>query len=196
MAEREGKTELTLRQTGFASAEARDGHMFGWNSALDVLAIYLNQAARSNAEQSMLMTRVFNAPRALVFKAWTDPQQLKRWWGPKGFTNPVCDADARPGGALLIHMRGPDGTVHVMTGVYEEVIEPERLVFVSSALDQNGQPLFETRNTITFADEGAKTKLTVHATVSKIRPEAARALAGMEIGWSMTLDRLDQEVAR
>jgi len=191
--ERGGKTELMLRQSGFDSVKTRDGHMHGWNSALDVLAAYVN-AGDSSAQNTMVMTRVFNAPRELVFKAWTDPERLKRWWGPKGFTNPVCDVDARPGGAILIHMRAPDGVVHVMTGVYEEVAEPERLVFVSSALDQNGQPLFQTRNTITFADEGGKTKLTVQAIVSNVRPEAAPHLAGMEMGWSMTLDRLAEEV--
>jgi uncharacterized protein YndB with AHSA1/START domain len=336
--ERDGKTELTLRQTGFAAVESRDGHKYGWNSALDVLADYLaesgSEAARAivvsrlfdaprtlvfdaftdsrhvgnwwgprgftittqamdvrvggvwrfvmhgpdgvdypnkityleimkperlvydhgdagaqgyfqttvtfaeeglktrltmrllfqsieeretvvkkyNAieganqtlerlgeqlekMQELLTTRVFDAPREVVFKAWTEVERLKRWWGPKGFTNPVCEVDVRPGGAIRIHMRGPDGNVYPMTGVFQEVVPPERLVFVTSALDQKGEPLFEVLNTVTFDDQGGKTKLTLHATVSKVKPEAAQHLAGMELGWSMALDRLADRLA-
>jgi len=73
-------------------------------------------------------------------------------------------------------------------------VEPERLVFTSSALDKNGEPLFEVLNKVTFTEEGGKTKLTVHARVSKLRDEAAPHLAGMEQGWSESLDRLATEV--
>ena len=81
-----------------------------------------------------------------------------------------------------------------MTGTFIEIVEPERLVFSSSALDMNGEPLFELLNTVTFAEEGRKTKLTVDVRVSKVRDEAAPHLAGMEQGWSMSLDRLAEEV--
>ena len=86
----------------------------------------------------LVLTRVFDAPRELVFKAWTDAKRVAQWWGPHQFTNPVCELDARPGGAIRIHMRGPDGTVYPMTGVYQEVVEPERIVFTSAALDAAG----------------------------------------------------------
>jgi uncharacterized protein YndB with AHSA1/START domain len=102
----------------------------------------------------------------------------------------------RPGGAIRIHMQGPDGNVYPMTGVFQEIVEPERLVFTSSALDQNGAPLFEVLNTVTFAEEGGKTKLTVHASVRNAKADAAQHLAGMEQGWSQSLDRLAAEVAR
>jgi uncharacterized protein YndB with AHSA1/START domain len=119
---------------------------------------------------------------------------LKRWWGPKGFTNPVCEVDVRPGGAIRIHMQAPDGNVYPMTGVFQEIVELERLVFTSSALDQNGEPLFEVMNTVTFAAEGGKTKLTVRASVTKMKDGAAQHLAGMQQGWSLSLDRLATEV--
>jgi uncharacterized protein YndB with AHSA1/START domain len=93
-------------------------------------------------------------------------------------------------------MRAPDGVVYPMTGVFHEIVEPERLVFSSAALDSNGEPLFEALNTVTFAEEGGKTRLTVHASVSKVKGDAAQHLAGMEQGWSMSLDRLDAEVTR
>ena len=75
-------------------------------------------------QRELVLTRIFDAPRAIVFKAWTDPQQLARWWGPKGFTNPVCELDPRVGGTLRIVMRAPDGQEHPMTGVFREIVEP------------------------------------------------------------------------
>ena len=147
-------------------------------------------------DRDLVITRIFDAPRELVFQAWTDPERLRRWWGPKGFTNPVCEVDVQPGGAIRIHMRGPDGTVYPMTGVYHEIVEPERLVFTSAALDQNGDPLFEVLNVITFAEHGGKTKLTMRATVATATAAAAPYLAGMEQGWSMSLDRLADEMRR
>jgi uncharacterized protein YndB with AHSA1/START domain len=146
-------------------------------------------------ERELALTRVLDAPRELVFKVWTDPKHFVQWWGPHKFTNPVCELDARPGGAILIHMRGPDGTVHRMTGVYVEVVRPERLVFTSSALDQNGKALFEQRTTVTFDEQNGKTKLTVHSRVYKAIPAAAPALQGMEMGWTQTLERLASHLA-
>ncbi len=152
-------------------------------------------AASSTADRDLVLTRIFDAPREVVFKAWTEPERLRRWWGPKGFTNPVCEVDVRPGGAIRIHMRGPDGVVYPMTGVFHEIVEPERLVFSSSALDKNGNPLFEVLTTVTFSEHGGKTKLTLHASVEKATAEGAPHLAGMEQGWNQTLDRLAQEVS-
>lgn len=148
------------------------------------------------AFRELVITRVFNAPRKAVFKAWTDPQQVARWWGPHGFTNPVCEVDARPGGSIRIHMRGPDGTVYPMTGTYQEVVEPERLVFLSAALDQDGTPMFEVLTTVTFAEQGGKTTLTMNARVVKATAKAPQYIAGMEAGWTQSLERLDKFVAK
>ena len=152
-------------------------------------------ATTSTAERELVITRVFDSPRDAVFRAWTEPERLRRWWGPKGFTNPVCEVDVRPGGAIRIHMRAPDGVIYPMTGVFQEIIAPERLVFTSSALDKNGNALFEVLTTVTFSEHGGKTKLTLHARVTKATAEAAPHLAGMEQGWSQSLDRLAQEVS-
>jgi uncharacterized protein YndB with AHSA1/START domain len=192
-----GKTRLTMRLL-FPSAADRDrvvkqfNAIEGGNQTLDRLGEKLVQMAST---KELVITRVFDAPRELVFKAWTEVDRLKRWWGPKHFTNPVCEIDVRPGGAMRIHMRGPDGTIYPMTGVYHEITEPERLVFTASALDEDGNPLFEQMTTVTFAGHEGKTKLTVHAVFSEIRPEAAPHLAGAEMGWNMSLDRLAEEVA-
>jgi len=100
-----------------------------------------NSSGAAANERTVVITRVFDAPRELVFKAWTDAKHLAQWWGPKGFTNPICEVDARPGGNLRIVMRAPDGAEHPMTGVFREVTAPERLVFTSAAVDRDGKPL-------------------------------------------------------
>jgi uncharacterized protein YndB with AHSA1/START domain len=147
--------------------------------------------AHPAVERKLVLTRVFDAPRSLVYKAWTDPQQLAQWWGPTGFTNPVCELDLKPYGEIRIDMRGPDGTVYPMAGAFREIAEPERLVFTSAALDGNGKPMFENLNTVTFEEfEGSKTLLTIKVNVLWESEAAAPALAGMSLGWSLTIDRL------
>jgi uncharacterized protein YndB with AHSA1/START domain len=158
-----------------------------------------NSSAAGQAPQELRLTRILGAPRSLVFKAWTDPKQVARWWGPRGFTNPVCELDARVGGLIRIDMRGPNGTVYPMKGIFHEIVEPERLVFTSTALeDEYGKPLLEILNTIMFEDFNGITKLTLHARLVtkdfKLTPQLAAALAGMEQGWSESLYRLADDV--
>jgi uncharacterized protein YndB with AHSA1/START domain len=150
----------------------------------------------ANKEQELVLTRVLYAPRELVFKAWTDPKHVAQWWGPHGFTNPVCELDVRPGGAIRIHMRGPDGTVYPMTGVCQEIVEPERLVFTSAALGADGNLMFEVLTTVTFAEQNGKTKQTMRARVIKTTAQAAQYLAGMEAGWTQSLERLAKSLAK
>jgi uncharacterized protein YndB with AHSA1/START domain len=140
----------------------------------------------------LTITRVINAPRKLVWKVWTDPKHLAKWWGPRGFTAPVCEIDVREKGAILIHMKGPDGMIYPMTGEYVEITKHKKLVFKSAALDAKGEPLFQIMNTITFEEEGETTKLIMHAAVSNLRPEGQRNIDGMKEGWAQTLDRLEE----
>ena len=149
-----------------------------------------------SAPREVEFTRVFDAPRDLVFKAWTDPKHVAKWWGPRGFTNPRCELDARAGGAIRIDMRGPDGTVYPMSGTFTEVRAPERLVFTSGALDPQGRPLFEVLTTVTFAEHGGKTTLTLKAQVVQATAEAAPHLNGMREGWSQSLERLKAYVEK
>jgi uncharacterized protein YndB with AHSA1/START domain len=147
-------------------------------------------------DKGLVFTRILDVPRERVWKAWTDPKQLAMWWGPGGFTNPVCELDLRPGGALRIDMRGPDGIVYPMVGVYREIVAPERLVFTASALDAERRPLFEVLNTVTFAAQGSMTRLTVEARVLSRGAGADTYLAGMEQGWIQTLDRLAAHISK
>jgi uncharacterized protein YndB with AHSA1/START domain len=153
--------------------------------------------ARGNfAEREVVITRIFDAPRALVFKAWTDPKHLKRWWGPKMFTNPVCEVDARVGGAWRIVMRGPDGVDYPCGGVYREIVEPERLVFTNIATDNDGNPILDGLTTVTFEEQGGKTKLTLTTRAVALVDYAAAYLQGMEAGWTQSLESLAEELAK
>jgi uncharacterized protein YndB with AHSA1/START domain len=148
------------------------------------------------AEREITITRVFDAPRALVFKAWTDATVLAQWWGPKGFTNPVCEIDARVGGALRIHMRAPDGSIYPMKGEIREIVPPERLAFTNIAVDEAGNPIIEGFTTVTFADENGKTRLTLHTRGGAVVEKAVAYLQGMEMGWTMSIDKLQALLAR
>lgn len=155
----------------------------------------MTAGAQATAQRDVIVTRVFDAPRALVFEMWTDPKRMARWWGPSGFTNPVCELDVRPGGAIRIHMRAPDGTVYPMTGSFREIVEPERIVFTAVAQDHAGNPLLEVLTTATFAHQAGKTELTVDARAVGLAPVAPQMLAGMETGWTQSLERLAGVVA-
>ena len=152
-------------------------------------------SATNASERELIITRVFDAPREVVFRAWTEPEHLKQWWGPRGFTNPVCEVDLRIGGAWQIVMRAPDGVEYPGGGVYREIIRPERLVFSNSALDKDGNPIIDGLTTVTFADHGGKTKLTLQTRAAALVSYAARMLDGMEAGWSQSLERLAEKLA-
>jgi uncharacterized protein YndB with AHSA1/START domain len=152
--------------------------------------------ATKPVEREVIITRVFDAPRPLVFKMWTDPRHLMVWWGPKGFTNPVCEVDARVGGAWRIVMRAPNGEEYPCGGVYREIVEPERVVFTNIATDKDGSPVLDGLTTVTFAELGGKTKLTLQARAVAVVPYAAAYLEGMEAGWTQSLQRLAELLAR
>src|SRR5262245_41282169 len=141
----------------------------------------------TSAERELVITRIFAAPRSLVFKAWTEPQHLVHWWGPQGFTSTILANDVRPGGAYRFHMRGPEGDDHWSQGVYREVVEPERLVMAGAWTDAAGKPTSpETLLTVTFEEYQGKTKLTLHQAVF----ESVTARDAHESGWTSSLDRL------
>jgi uncharacterized protein YndB with AHSA1/START domain len=146
-------------------------------------------------QQDLVITRIFDAPRDLVFRAWTDPKHVAQWWGPHGFTTPVCELDVRPGGAIRIDMQGPDGVMYPSKGVFHEVVPPERLVFTTEAFeDAEGKSQLEVLNTVTFAEYDGKTKLTLQSEIIRSSPAVAAALDGMAEGWNQSLDRLTEHL--
>jgi len=141
----------------------------------------------TNLEQrTLLIERTFDAPRDLVFKAWTDPNHMKHWWGPRGFASTVLTMDFRTGGAYRIHMRSPENTDHWTQGVYREIVPSERLVMVGSWTDEHGNPTTpETTTTVTFEEHAGKTKLTLHATFESVTARDAH-----RGGWNSSFERL------
>ena len=146
--------------------------------------------------REVTLTRTIDAPRALVWAAWTDAKQMAKWWGPHHFTNPLCEVDARAGGKLLIHMKAPDGTVYPMSGTFTEVDKPARLVFKAFAESLDGTKYLESVTEVTFEELGNRTKLTVKAKAKGMHPMAPQMLSGMDAGWSQSLDRLAELVAK
>lgn len=116
-------------------------------------------------DRVLVLTRDINAPRALVFRAWTEPEHLARWWGPTDFTLPCCEVDFRADGAYRFCMRSPEGEDHWVWGVYREVVPPERLVFTWDRVDLQGNPRSASVVTITLEEIGNRTRLTLHQAV-------------------------------
>jgi uncharacterized protein YndB with AHSA1/START domain len=137
-------------------------------------------------------SRTFKASLDGVWEAWTDPVQFSQWFAPDYFTIPVCELDARSGGAVRIDMRGPDGTIYPSRGVFKEVVKPERLVFTVAPLDERGDTLFEIMHAVLFTEEGERTLVQITTTVVSAGPEAGPYLVGMEAG----LDQATQKLVR
>ncbi len=134
------------------------------------------ESTQRSARDELIITRIFDAPRELVWNAWTEPEHLQRWWGPKDFTAPACKIDFRVGGKYLFCMKSPDGKDYWSTGVYREIVPLERIVCTDSFADEHGNivpatyygmssdfPL-EMLVTVTFEELGEKTKMTLKHT--------------------------------
>jgi len=145
--------------------------------------------------QEIVMTCVFDAPRELVFRAWTDPKDIDRWWGPDGFTTTTNEMDVRPGGVWRFVMHGPDGVDYPNRIVYEEIVRPERLVYTHDS-DQDDDPA-RFQVTVTFAEAVGKTHLTVRMTFASAaeRDRVVREFRAIE-GGQQTLERLAQYLAK
>ncbi len=153
--------------------------------------------------------RTFDAPRELVWKAWTDPEQMKLWWGPKGFKVLSCKMDLRPGGVFHYGMRAPDSSDMWGKFVYREIVKPQRLVFIVSFSDEKGgvthHPMspnwpLEMLSTITFTEHKGKTKVTIrwtpHGATEAERKTFEDGMASMQEGWTGTLDQLDDYLTK
>jgi len=166
-------------------------------------------AAANPKESEFVIARTFDAPREAVWAAFTDPEGMKKWWGPKGFTVIASKMDLRPGGTYHYGMRAPDGSTMWGRFVYREIVRPERIVLVNSFSDEAGgvtrHPLhmdwpLEMLTTFTFADEGGRTRLTVRwVPLNATEAERRTFDAGhdsMRQGWTGTLDQLTAYLAK
>lgn len=159
--------------------------------------------------QEIVIERVFNAPRALVWKAWTDPEMIKKWWGPEGFTAPTIEVDMRVGGKYIFAMKGPAGSewdkVMYSAGTYKEIVSMEKIVVTDYFSDENGNKVAPTEYgqsadapeemtaTVRFEDLGeGKTKLSI----TYQKPETAAQMeamlkSGMKEGWQSSFNKLE-----
>jgi uncharacterized protein YndB with AHSA1/START domain len=146
------------------------------------------------ADREIAAVRVFDAPRELVFRMWTDPEHVGRWWGPRGFTTTTHAMDVRPGGEWRFVMHGPDGTDYPNRVVYTEVVPPERLAYRHSGDTPTDPVKFDV--TVTFADEGGKTRLSMRMLFPTAgeRNAAAEKYGAVE-GLNQTLGRLEEILA-
>ena len=157
-----------------------------------------------NETERLVVTRVFDAPRALVWKAWTDPKYVAQWWGPKDFTSPVCKMDFRGGGKFLFCMRAPDGQEVWSGGEYHEIVVHEKIVYSMYFADTEGnkveaaqygighEAMDDAHDVIIFEDFGnGQTKLTLIGNESM---ESAKNSGQVE-GWNQILDKVAAVVA-
>lgn len=152
-------------------------------------------ASTNTADREIVAVRVFDAPRELVWKAWTDPQQIVQWWGPNGFTTTTYSMEVKPGGVWRFVMHGPDGVDYRNRVTFLEVVPPRRLVFKHGG-DEDCEPVSH-ETTVTFEAQGSKTKLTMRMLFESA--EARRFVAekyGAVEGLGQTLGRLGEYVTR
>ena len=160
--------------------------------------------AAGPSDEALVITRVLDAPRELVWRVWTEPEHVKCWHGPKGCTAPVARSDLRVGGTYLYAMRSPDGQDFWSTGSYREVAPPERIVATDSFSDPEGNVVpasqygmagdwpLELLTTVTFEEAGGKTRLTLQH--EGLPAGEQREMAGY--GWNESLDKLESCLAK
>ena len=144
-------------------------------------------------DNELVYSRVFNAPRALVWKAWSQAEHLAQWWGPEGWTLPVCEIDFKPGGKWFYAMQGPEGEMGYAGATYQEIVEPERIVYVDYFADEKGNQvadLPETHVTITFTENAGKTTMSYLLRFAKTEDRDTIMQMGMEYGFKDSLERL------
>lgn len=153
---------------------------------------------QKNDKNEFTITRIFDAPPNLVWKAWTEPEQVMRWWGPKVFTSPVAKIDLRAGGKYLYAMRSPEGQDFWSTGVFQEIVVPERIVYTDSFSDEKGNVVpashygmsgewpSELLVTVTFEEQKGRTKFTLRH--EGIPPGKMSDLT--KAGWNESFDKL------
>lgn len=158
-------------------------------------------ASEAESDREIVITRIFNAPRELVFKTWTDPKHIEQWWGPKGFTTRVTKMDFRPGGQWCYVMIAPDGTEYPATGVFQDIVPLERIV----TSDEFGEGIEQVLDadlpqgmitTVLFEEIAGKTKLTIRIMHQSADDRRKHEAMGVLEGWNSSLDCLDEYLAQ
>jgi uncharacterized protein YndB with AHSA1/START domain len=153
-----------------------------------------NPSTPNSEQREFVMDRLFDAPRELVFQVWSDPKHMAQWWGPKGWTLPVCTMDFRPGGIWHYCMQGPGGEEAWGKATYQEIVPPERIVYLDAFADADGNVIADAPTmviTVTFSNEQGKTRLTSHVQFASAKDLQETLAMGMNEGMIETWDRLE-----
>ena len=191
------KTRMTLRHAGFPEGLMRELTQTGWNESFDKLAesIVTGDRTRIIAErgkQGVIITRVFDAPRDLVFKAYTDPNLMMHWWGPRRLMTVIDKMDVKPGGLWRFVQHDDAGNTFAFHGVYHEILSPQRIV---DTFEYEGMPGHVSLETCTLEDISGKTKVTTRSVFQTVEDRDDMLTAGMEEGVLETMDRLAELLA-
>lgn len=150
----------------------------------------------SELPEPLVITRIIAAPRQKVWEAWTRPEQFAEWFAPEMFSVPEINIDLKVGGKIYLEMQDPNSVRYPMSGTYQVIDEPEKLVMLNSPLDADGKPLFEIEQTAEFSEVDGQTTLTVTNKVLSATQDAAPYLAGMKEGLTQSLNKLEKLVAQ
>jgi uncharacterized protein YndB with AHSA1/START domain len=155
----------------------------------------MDRAHRSDtSDREIVTSRLLDAPRELVFEAWTDPKQVVQWWGPHGFTTTTNERSVTPGGVWRFVMHGPDGRDYQNRIAFVEVVKPERLVYHHSGEGDMAHVRFDV--TVTFEAKGGKTLLTMRSIFATAQERDGAAKFGAVEGARQTLERLAQHLEK
>jgi uncharacterized protein YndB with AHSA1/START domain len=143
------------------------------------------------SDRELVITRVFDAPRRLVFEALTKVEHVKRWYGPRRLTMTLCEIDLRPGGRWRYVLRDPDGNEHAFSGMYREIVPPERIV---STEGYEAMPGHDYLVTVTLAEQDGATTLRSHLLYQSVEDRDGHLKSGMEPGMNETFDRLNEHL--
>lgn len=154
----------------------------------------------NDVNKELTWIRTFDASPEFLYKAWTDQNLVKEWWGPQGVLNPVCEVDPKVGGKIHIVMEAGEelgqakGMQWPMTGEFVELDEPKKIVFTANAVN-NGQETLQHKTTVLFEEIDGKTKMIVNTVVTKVQTGMEYAIAGMQQGWNSQFDKLVKLIA-
>ena len=209
-AELDGKTQLTVQANAVGlvalGAEMMQGMEEGWSQSLDRLAREVGGTMPGKMTitpdldaKLLFVERLFDAPRELVFKAWSEAERLSQWWGPRGWTVPYCKVDFRPGGVWHYCMEGPGGMQSWGKAVYNEIVVPERIVYTDTFSDEAGNqapgmPVMVI--TVEFIDEGGKTRVVSRGEFASREDLESLIQMGLIQGLTETWDRLEEYLAQ
>lgn len=145
----------------------------------------INSAIKAS-DRELIIERVFDAPREMVFEAWTRPEHVTKWWGPKDFTLPFCEMDFREGGSYRFCMRSPEKTDHWVWGEYRKIVKPEEIVLTWNRENVHGEISSNTTVTLLFQADGERTRFKLYQALF----ETVENRDGHAFGWGQCLDRL------